>query len=89
MTAGCLIILRVASLLEGREAYNEREETTAAQQLQLSSFAAAAPSQQQLRRSSSSVAAAAPSQQHYNLSVLSSEVRSPHSCAPPRIAAAA
>jgi len=50
MNAGRLIILRVASLLEGRGAQNERDKAASAQQ-------------QQLRRSSSSVEAVAPSQQ--------------------------
>ena len=57
MNAGRLVILRVSSLLEGRDAQNERDRAGTAQQ------------QQQLRRSSSSDAAAAPSQQHYNLAL--------------------
>ena len=59
MKAGRLIILRVASLLEGRGAQNERDKAASAQQQQLrrssSSVEAGAPSQQQLRRSSTLV----------------------------------
>ena len=35
MNAGCLIILHVASLLEGRDAQNERDRAAAAAQHQL------------------------------------------------------
>ena len=63
MNAGRLIILRVASLLEGRDAQNERDGAAG---LRIS-VAAATPSQQRLRRSSVAAAlraASAPSQQH-------------------------